>query len=377
MKVVPDIPVVYPGKFPPDLVNDVNKWAFSPQEMKESKGKLLTLDIDFGNFCTLNCPHCFRRDNKVDCGGSKLMNFDDILKVVKEGKKLGLQSVKFLGAGEPFEDLRFLEFLQELKKLDIIPVIFSKGHVIGDDNLAARYNHHYGVKNSEELVTKLNAVNASILLGFNSFDSAIQDKMVGGVKGYTVKRNRALELLVKARFNQHNPTHLCLAANPITHGNYNELLEIYKWGRLRGMYVIVCPTMVSGRCAKERDWRNITPSPAKLIDLYTKIYCFNIKKRLQSKEQIIQEGIASYAGGHPCNQIACGMYITLTGKVLRCPGDDVTVFGNIWEESLADIWHKSENFKRAGQFNCGCPPKCGKSIPSNLFAEVMKNVGKM
>ncbi|MBU1178465.1 radical SAM protein [Patescibacteria group bacterium] len=377
MKIVPDIPIIYPDKFPADLVNDVNKWAFSPTEMKESKGKLLTLDIDFGNFCTLNCPHCFRRDNKVDFGSSKQMNFTDILKIVKEGKKLGLQSVKFLGAGEPFEDLRFLEFLQELKKLDIIPVIFSKGHVIGDDNLAARYNHHYGVKNSEELVTKLSAVNTSILLGFNSFDSAIQDKMVGGVKGYTAKRNRALELLVKARFNQHNPTHLCLAANPITHGNYNELLEIYKWGRLRGMYVIVCPTMVSGRCAKERDWRNITPSPAKLIDLYTKIYRFNIKKRLQSKEQIIREGIASYAGGHPCNQIACGMYITLTGKVLRCPGDDVTVFGNIWEESLADIWHKSENFKRAGQFNCGCPPKCGKSIPSNLFAEVMKNVGKM
>lgn len=370
-----NIPVVCSDKFPANLVNDVNGWAFSSQEMKENKGKLLTLDIDFGNYCSLNCPHCFRRDNKVDLGGSGLMGFDDILRIVQEGKKLGLRSVKFLGAGEPFEDIRFLEFLQELKRLDIIPAIFTKGHVIGDDNLAARYNHHYGVRSGEELVEKLDEVNASILVGFNSFDATIQDKMVGNRKGYTAKRNRALELLAQAGFNQHNPTRLCIAANPITHSNYDELLAIYKWGRLRGMYVVICPTMVSGRCS--RNWQAITPSPTKLIDLYTEIYRFNLERGIQNKQQILQEGIAAYAGGHPCNQVACGMYVTLTGTVLRCPGDDITVLGNIWEESLADIWHKSENHQRAGQFNCGCPPKHGKSIPGNLFKKVMENMREM
>ncbi|NQV12830.1 MAG: radical SAM protein [Parcubacteria group bacterium] len=367
---------MYPDKFPVDLINDVNGWAFSAQVMEENKGKLLTLDIDFGNFCMLNCPHCFRRDNGADLG-SKQMDFDDVLRVVQEGKKLGLRSVKFLGAGEPFENPRFLEFLQELKKLDIIPVIFTKGHIIGDDNLAAHYNRHHGIKNSEELIEKLDEVGASILLGFNSFDPDVQDKMVGDIKGYTAKRNRALELLAKAGFNQHNPTRLCLAANPITHSNYDELLAIYKWGRWWSMYVVICPTMVSGRCAKETDWSTITPSPTKLIDLYTEIYRFNLERGIQTKEQIIQEGIASYAGGHPCNQVACGMYVTLTGKVLRCPGDDVTFFGSIWEESLADIWHKSENYQRAGCFNCGCPPKHGKSIPGNLFTKVMENMREM
>jgi len=377
MKIIPKVPIVYKNKFPQNFVNDVNGWgSFTKQQLRDNLGKLLMLDIDFGNFCTLNCPHCFRRNNKVDFGKNKLMNFDDIVNLVKEGKKLGLKSVKFLGAGEPFQDKRFLEFLRELKKLNITPAIFTKGHVIGDDNEVKKWYSHYGISTGEELVVELKKVNASILLGFNSFDTEIQDKMVGGINGYTLKRNRALELLTKAGFNKHNPTHLCLAANPITNDNYNEIFEIYKWGRVRNLYVIVCPTMISGRCAETWAWHKITPSSKKLVDLYTKIYRFNIEKGIQTMKQIEEEGISTYAGVRPCNQVACGMYVTLTGKVLRCPGDDVTLFGNIWKGSLKDIWLKSENYGWAGTFNCGCPPKWGKSIPYNLFTDVMLNLKK-
>lgn len=371
MKIEPNVPIVFKNKFPKDFINSIEGWGFfSRRELKKNKGKLLTLDIDFGNFCTLNCPHCFRRSNKVDNGEHRTMSYEDILDLVREAKKLGLRSVKFLGAGEPFQDKRFLEFLRELKKLKIASSIFTKGHVIGDDVEVKKWYSHYGITTGVELVKELKKLNVSILLGFNSFDTEIQDKMVGGIKGYALKRNRALELLVKAGFNKYNPTRLCLAANPITNENYDEILEIYKWGRARNLYVVVCPTMVGGRCAKEESWNRITPSVDKLIDLYTKIYKFNLEKNIQTVKQIQEEGISSYAGGHPCNQIACGMYVTLTGKVLRCPGDDITLFGDVWTESLKDIWLKSENHKRAGTFNCGCPPKLGKSIPINLFHEV-------
>ncbi|MFA4960065.1 MAG: radical SAM protein [Candidatus Pacearchaeota archaeon] len=375
MKIIPEIPILYKNKFPKNFINDVNGWGSFPKEILEkNKGKLLGIDIDFGNICSLNCPHCFRRNNKVDLGNQKLMDYDSIVSMIKEAKKLGLKTVKFLGAGEPFEDKNFLQFLRELKNLDITPAIFTKGHVIGDDKLVERYYSSYGIHTGEELVKELKKLNVSILLGFNSFDSEIQDKMVGGINGYTEKRNKALTLFVKEGFNKTNPTHLCLAANPITKDNYNEILEIYKWARVRNIYVIVCPTMVSGRCAKEEDWKKITPSKEKLIELYTKIYQFNIERGIQTLKQIEDEGISSYAGAHPCNQVACGMYVTLTGTVLRCPGDDVTIFGNIWEKPLKEIWINSENCKRAGIFNCGCPPKMGKSIPSELFSEVLKNL---
>jgi len=376
MKIEPNVPIVYPNEFPDDFKNDIAGWNFTQEELTKNKGKILTLDIDFGNVCSLNCPHCFRKDNKVDFGKGKPMSYNEILQLIRDAKKLGLKSVKFLGAGEPFENKKFIEFLRFLKEVDVIPLIFTKGHIIGDDKLVKFWNSDYGISNSKELIEELKKVNASILLGFNSFDTEKQDKMVGGVKGYTLKRNRALELLAKAGFNKHQPTKLCLAANPITHENYDEIFEIYKWGRIRNLYVIVCPTMVSGRCAETAAWEKITPSKKELVDLYTKIYQFNIQRGIQTLSQIEKEGIAAYTGGHPCNQVACGFYVTLGGIVLRCPGDDVTVFGDIRKKSLKEIWLNSENYKRAGTFNCGCPPKMGKSIPTTLFKEVMLKLTK-
>lgn len=378
IKITPNIPVVYKGTFPKNFVNDVNGWgSFSKRILQDNIGKLLSLDIDFGRHCSLNCPHCFRKSNRVDFGQKKIMEYETIYEIVKQAKELGLRSVKFLGAGEPFEHKRFLEFLRNLKKLNIIASIFTKGHVIGNDRLVEKYYSQYGISTGNELVEELKKVNASILLGFNSFDTEIQDKMVGGVKGYTIERNRALKLLVEAEFNKYNPTHLCLAVNPVTNENYDEIFEIYKWGRVRNLYAIVCPTMISGRCAEIHAWQKITPTGEKLIDLFTKIYRFNIEKGIQTLQQIKEEGVSSYAGGHPCNQICCGMYLTLTGMVLRCPGDDTTVLGNIWKESLKDIWLKSENYGRSGTFNCYCPPKWGKSIPFNLFTEVIINLEKI
>jgi MoaA/NifB/PqqE/SkfB family radical SAM enzyme len=377
MKVIPDIPVIFENKFPNNYPNEVHGWgSFSKEVLENNKGKLLTLDIDFGDYCSLNCPHCFRKNNRVDRGKARIMEYDDIIDVIKQGKKLGLRTVKFLGAGEPFENERLLEFLRELKKMGVLPAIFTKGHVIGDDNLVKKWYSNYGIKTGEKLIEELKKVDASILLGFNSFDTEVQDRMVGGVSGYTAKRNRALELLVKSGFNKHNPTRLCLGVNPVTKENYDEVLEIYKWARVRNLYIIVCPTMVSGRCAKTEVWKKITPSRQKMVDLYTKIYLFNLEKGLQTLEQIEEEGVSAYAGAHPCNQVSCGMYVTLRGTVLRCPGDDVTVFGSIWKHSLKDIWLKSENCKRSGTFNCFCPPKEGKTMPTGFYDDVLSEIKK-
>lgn len=364
---------MFKKQFPADFENSMDGWSFSKIEIENNVGKLLVLDIDFGNFCSLNCPHCFRRNNQVDFNRKKLMSYENILNVIKDGKKLGLKFVKFLGAGEPFQNKMFLEFLRELIRLEITPLIFTKGHVLGDDNEVKKWYSDYGISTGEELVEELKKVDASILLGFNSFDKKIQDKMVGNVKDYTQKRNRTLNLLVQAGFNKHNPTKIGLIPTPITKESYSEVLEIYKWSRVRNLYVVACPPMVSGRCSNEF-WKGITPNAEELINLYVQIYKFNLQRGIQTMEQIEEEGIASYAGTRPCNQVACGMYVTSSGVVLRCPGDDVTIFGNVFKQSLEEIWINSENFKRSGTFNCCCPPKVGKSIPTNLFVEVLRRI---
>lgn len=369
--MIPSIPVVF-NTFPSDYINDINGWAFDKETIEANKGKLLTLDIDFGDYCSLNCPFCFRMNNSID-NSKKELKFEDLQKIILEAKDLGLRSVKFLGKGDPFENKGFLDFLKFLHSIDVIPLIFTKGHVIGDDASVFKYFGKDGIYTGIELAKELKRLNASVMLGFNSFSEKEQNRMVGRKNSnYTLVRNRALELLVEAGLNEENPTSLALAINPITIWNIDEALEVYKWGRLRNMYCIVTPSMISGR-AKDKTWVKITPSEEQLTQLYADIYRFNIEKGLQTHEQIIREGISAYAGGHPCNQVATGMYVSLNGIVLSCPGSEERVEGNVWEDSITDIWNKSENKnERAGKFNCGCIAKDGKSIPSNLYDQTVK-----
>jgi MoaA/NifB/PqqE/SkfB family radical SAM enzyme len=373
MRVIPDIPLKY-TRFPDNYVNDINGWAFDKETIINNKGKLLTLDIDYGSYCSLNCPACFRKKNSIDDVKHELQ-FDNLVDVILQAKKLGLRSVKFLGAGDPFENFGFMKFLRFLKEQDVIPLIFTKGHVIGDDNLVFKYFGEYGIYTGVELVKELNRCNVSIMLGFNSFDDEIQAKMVGRKADYIHVRNKALQLLVAEGFNDCNPTRLALAINPVTIWNIDETFEMYQWGRLRNLYCIVTPSMIAGR-AKDKTWASITPSEEKLEKLYSDIYSFNIETNLQTIEQIEEEGISSYAGGHPCNQVATGMYVSLNGQVLSCPGSEENHEGNYWEKSLEEIWFSSENYKRSGTFNCGCIAKDGKSIPDNFYTKVLTNLKK-
>jgi MoaA/NifB/PqqE/SkfB family radical SAM enzyme len=371
MQVIPNIPVIY-DKFPDNYINDVNGWAFSEEIIKNNKNKLLTLDIDFGSYCSLNCPTCFRQKNSVDDIPHEL-KYDDLAMLITQAKELGLKSVKFLGAGEPLENEGFLDFLRFLKGLDIIPLIFTKGQVIGNDATVKKYFGKYGIVTGRELVQELNHCNASVLLNLNTFDNELQAKLVGGDKNYIHIRNRALQLLVEEGFNQNNPTRLALINSPVTIWNIDEAFDIYKWGRLRNLYTVTTPTMISGK-AKNDLWKKVTPSEEKLIELYTNIYKFNIETNLQTLEQIEKEGIAAYAGAHPCNQISCGLYVTLNGVVLSCPGQENLVEGNYWDTPLSDIWRNSSNYKRSGTFNCECVAKIGKSIPVGLYNKVLSNL---
>ena len=153
----------------------------------------------------------------------------------------------------------------------------------------------------------------------------------------------------------------------------NEIFEIYEWDRRRNLYVIVTPTMVSGRAKKQATWKAITPNLHQLVNLYLKISSFNIDNGLQTIKQIIDEGISAYVGGHPCNQVYRALRHPFGGTVLSCPGD-VAVEGNIWENSLEEICQKSNNYSRRGVFNNKCVAKDGKSMPVQLYDEVLRQL---
>ncbi len=385
---------VYKNEFPENYVNDISGWAFSAEEIAENQGKILTMDIDFGPYCSLNCPNCFRIPTPADPAKKmgrqhsadiqrKYLTYNELKANVLEAKKLGLRSVKFLGKGDMFENESFfggrpngfLDFLEFLNENEIIPLIFTKGQVLGNDDEVAKHFGYRGISTSEQLIKELKRLNCRIMLGFNAWDDETQKKMTGQkTSRHLESRNQALELLIKNGFNdpeQYPTTRLALATNPVTKANYDDIFKIYEWARKRHIYCLVTPSMMSGRGSEK-----INPPAEKLVDLYTKIYKWNIDHKLQTWEQVQQEGISAYAGAHPCNQISAGVYLTATGTVLTCPGEEKAE-GDVRKASLTEIWQKSFNNRNfAGIFNVQCPAKAGKTIPRGFYTKILQNLAE-
>jgi len=197
--------------FPYGYENNVRWWGNIPQEklhslLSDGTAKLLTLDLDIGDTCSLNCPHCFRRDSRFNNTKENVLTHEDIVDYVLKAKKLGFQEIKILGRREPFENSRFLNFLTEMTDLGIGVSIFTKGHILGNDELANRYNKKYGIKTAKKLVKKIKKLKVNILLGFNSFNRKMQEQFVvvdkysasSPLKSYVEFRDQALINLVKA-----------------------------------------------------------------------------------------------------------------------------------------------------------------------------------
>ncbi len=372
--------------------DNVVGWGISEDKLhsKNSEGiyKMLTMDIDFGTRCSLRCPHCFKRQFNSFRQSNQLMSLEELKDVILQAKELGLESVKFLGAGEPFENELMLPLLRFLTEQDIHSCVFTKGHVIGSDELVSKFNGKYGIYTSRDFVDELYRLKTSILLGFNSFKKEIQMQYCGLDDktdfGYFEYRENALKLLLDAGFNNYDeekPTRLALIASPYKMMNIDEIFDIYKWGHERNIYVAICPTTNSGLGHDELKGVKVHEKSfmEKSIELYTRIYVWAIKNNIISLDEFKEDGVGLYPGGHPCNQTAAGLYVTIDGTVMVCPGldgADVIVCDDVRKKPLRDIWLSSKNYELAqceDVFNFGCIARERALFNKTNFYDIVYN----
>lgn len=373
-KIISNITKKFTDQFPADYQNTIQYWGFfSKEKIKKNKGKLLMLDIDFSRYCSLNCPGCFRKSNVVDDIQENDLTYKELMEVVDQAKDLGLQSIKICSTGESTQSTKFLQFIKELNKKNIGVAIFTKGQVLGNDDETKKFYSNYGINSAKELCDEFYKMKVSFMISFQSFYTEIQDKLVEK-EGHTLIRNQALINLVEAGFNNSNPTRLAIVNAPITKEVYNEAFDIYVYARERNIYPVIAVLMVSGKQIDKKFLQDHDLTEQQKIDLWTKIYKWNIKHRIQTLEEIKEQGISVMPGIHPCNQVACGLYITAKGNVVGCPGF-TEIEGNVRKEKLKDIWERSQNKNlRQGIFNCKCPPKDGITIPDYLYQKVLENL---
>ncbi len=402
--VFPDVPVVnftsqhlgaWKWDFPADRIGETV--IIDGQPIK----KMLTLDInipesDFAGLvndapigkiqsvfrenypCPHACPGCF---NQATVKNS-IMTLDEIINVVDQAIKLGLESVKFLGPGELLANPRLFEILDLFKKRSLVIGIFTKGAILGSDALAEMY---HGCK-AYDLVQKMTSYNnITFLVGGCSFDPAIENKYVptrdSGLRDkfdYHASRNRAIEMLCGAGMNADpDKQRLAIISSPVTINTIEGSLELFKWATERNIPNYVTTSMVSGLGHKLVKRQSELDFEARYRKLAIDIYQYLIEKGIMDIKRIKEEGISSYIGTNPCNQLTHGLYIHYDGEVWCCPGNDTPdfiVYHNVREASLLEIWKNSQNYN-INRFNNGCV-KDEVSIPSGFYSEVLEEIEK-
>jgi MoaA/NifB/PqqE/SkfB family radical SAM enzyme len=301
------------------------------------------------------------------------MGREELFAHLAEAKELGLMSVKLIGPGEPLEEPDLLNFIKRLKNMGLTVLIFTKGHVIGNDALCRQIHGMDG----GALAAELRKLDVSILLGTTSFVPELEDAAVGRF-GYHAERNEAILRLIGAGFADFNPgeaTRLAFVCTPVTPKNIDEVFDLYVWARERNIQPVIAPTMIAGRALGKLS--KIVPKREPLLQLYTRILVWAVERGVMTLEELKKYGVPAYAGGAWCNQVAFGMYMVGTGEVWQCPGRR-NVLGNLKEESLTEIWNKSENRHYASDpitaVNNGCPAKEGRSFPVGFFEDVLERV---
>jgi MoaA/NifB/PqqE/SkfB family radical SAM enzyme len=88
-----------------------------------NKTRLRELRIEILQKCTLACIHCSAESSPA---ASRSLTPELVLRLLREGKVLGLESAIFTG-GEPLIETNLMTYVLEAKKLDIKTTIFTAG----------------------------------------------------------------------------------------------------------------------------------------------------------------------------------------------------------------------------------------------------------
>jgi len=373
-KVYPNIPEVFPDSFPEGYRPWVEGWSFTVDKLKEKTEdgtyKLLTLDLSISDNdyvgrvnegdantlseraekeykCDIGCKHCF--ECKTDTN-NLLMTFDEVKNVVEKAKELGLETVKFLGPGELLHNPKLFEILEYFEQENIDIGIFTKGIILGDDELAQK---NFGMS-AKELCQKLaDYSKVRLLVGFTSADPKTEHARIGSkVEDFSEKRNKGLENLAEVGMNKDpNSQKVALICAPLLKDNVDEALDIFAWGVKRNMPVVMTPTMVSGKGQEMSEITDPDFKENKLVELYAKVYKWLIENKILTLDDVKKEGVSPYAG-FVCNQFISGMFIRKDGRVQGCPGNETRSFryaDDVRKTDIEKIWKQSLGYKKRTQ----------------------------
>jgi len=251
------------------------------------------------------------------------LKYEEIKNIFKNFGKLGGKSIKILGEGEPLLRKDIISVLEEIINNGLIPVLFTSGDVLGDESLCTKI---HGISNVQ-LIQKLNALKCTIVIKYEA--QGIKQDLIVNKFGYTEKRDRALDLLMRYGFNEERTTRLGFGI-VLLRDNYLDVPLIFNFALQHNIYPLVCPLMPIGKMKSINNRECLSPTKNEIREL--KANLCNCKKANGYDNSYESD----FPGGKPCDISRTGFYIDDIGNAFVCESDDFV--GNVRDFSLKEIW---------------------------------------
>lgn len=314
-------------------------------EATQREPRLNGIQFELTSRCNERCIHCYIPNPKKNAGGD--MPVEKVKSLIDEFANMGGLHVGLSG-GEVFLHKDIIPIIQYCREKDMQITILS--------NLIAL---------KEEHIPFIKEANVSLIqTSLYSMNPDIHD-LITTVKGSQVKTKAAIEKLVAADI----PVQISCPVMKANYKGYADVLQYAQSLRCKAQtdYIMMAQSDLNTSNLANR--LSLEETEALLKDILT---WDNDYKEDTLKHPPLSEEIA-FDPEHFANQPLCGAAIndcciTDNGDVYPCAGWQAMVCGNVYEQSLKDIWENSPELKQIRTITQRNFPKCLKCEARNYCA---------
>ena len=303
--------------------------------LNEVQGKPLihSLQFELSSRCNERCIHCYIPNEKKNHGFD--MPIEKVKTIIDEFASMGGIHVTLSG-GEAFLHKDLINIAKHCRKKDLMISILS--------NL---------ISLKEEHIQPLKELNISIIqVSLYSMDPDIHD-YITTVKGTFEKTKRAIERLVKADI----PVQIScpiMKANRLGYGKVLEYAHSLKIKAQTDFIMMARSDLNTDNLANRLSLDETEHLLRDILD-HNAIYREEIKTHASSTNERNSETLKK--------QPICGVgydncCITANGDVYPCAGWQSYVLGNVYKESLQEIWENSQRVKELRKITQASFPQC-------------------
>ncbi len=305
--------------------------------LEEVQGKpmISALQFELSSRCNERCIHCYIPNGKKDFGFD--MSTEKVKSIIDEFAEMGGLHITLSG-GEAFLHKDILEICRYSREKDLKITILSNLISLKDEQIAC-----------------LKSLNLSLIqTSLYSMNPDVHDRITK-VKGSFQKTKSAVEKLVAADI----PVQISCPLMKANKDGYRDVLEYAKKLKIKAQtdYIMMAQANLDTRNLANRLSLEETEKVIRDIIEYDLDYKdYTLMQKPQSDEIKFDKERFSH-------QPLCGVgydncCITANGDVYPCAGWQDYVLGNVYQQSLKEIWENSEKIKRLRRVTQGSFPKC-------------------